>query len=87
MTMPHPTSPNEPGQPEFPPVHEPIPQRIHEPVPQEPIHPPLPEEPQPPPSPEPASMRAGWPGIARYATRSGFEPSPLGPLGPLTPRR
>jgi hypothetical protein len=82
--MPHPTSPNEPGQPALPPVHEPIPQRIHEPVPQEPIHPPLPEEPQPPPRPEPASMH---PGLSRHVRGASIDPSPLGLLGPLTPRR
>jgi hypothetical protein len=45
MTMPYPSSPNEPGQPSLPPVHAPGPQRIHEPIPVEPIHPELPDAP------------------------------------------
>ena len=45
MTMPYPTSPNDPGQPPPAPMHSPGPQRIHEPIPAEPIHPDIPEEP------------------------------------------
>jgi hypothetical protein len=48
MTMPYPSSPNDPGQPQLPSVHEPIPQRIHEPIPAEPIHPAAPPEPDEP---------------------------------------
>lgn len=60
MTMPYPVSPNDPVQPQLPPIHEPHPQRIHEPLPPEPIHPdvapepasPTPEEPLHVPSPQ-----------------------------------
>jgi hypothetical protein len=43
-SMPYPQSPNE-GDAPFPPVHQPTPQRIHGPIPREPIHPELPEGP------------------------------------------
>src|ERR1700722_20958807 len=61
MTMPYPSSPNEPGQPTLPPVHAPGPQRIHEPIPVEPIHPELPETPTGPnePGPEPPNLPPG----------------------------
>jgi hypothetical protein len=52
MTQPYPHTPNDPGQPQPPPVHTPRPQRIHEPIPVEPVHPELPHEPGP--APEPA---------------------------------
>jgi hypothetical protein len=52
MTQPYPTSPNDPGQPQPPPIHHPHTQPLHSPVPDEPMHAPVPEVTPPDQSPD-----------------------------------
>ena len=52
MTQPYPASPNDPGETPLPPIHEPKPQPIHEPLPPEPIRPEPRHDPEPPAPPQ-----------------------------------
>jgi hypothetical protein len=69
MTQPYPISPNDPTEKPLPPVHEPAPQPIHEPMPTEPVRPephqePQPREPHLPPT-YPMKTKPAAPGLRR----------------------